>query len=107
MSSPMTVIVPSSGSMKPAIMRSVVVLPQPLGPRNVTNSSRRTSSDRRSTATTCSYRFVIALARTARSATLDLPVRSAAGKQAPDIDQFRERRDNDNGECDEQNADDG
>ena len=31
-------IVPSDGSMKPAIIRSVVVLPQPDGPSSDTNS---------------------------------------------------------------------
>ena len=33
-------IVPALGISKPAIMRSVVVLPQPEGPRNETNSPR-------------------------------------------------------------------
>ena len=36
---------PRVGASKPAIMRSVVVLPQPLGPRNVTNSPRSTASE--------------------------------------------------------------
>ena len=40
MSSPSIVIVPAVGCSKPAIMRSVVVLPQPDGPRNETNSPR-------------------------------------------------------------------
>ena len=35
------VIVPVVGVSNPAIMRSVVVLPQPLGPRNDTNSPQR------------------------------------------------------------------
>ena len=38
MSSPSIVIVPAVGCSKPAIIRSVVVLPQPDGPRNDTNS---------------------------------------------------------------------
>src|SRR6476469_7995323 len=38
MSSPLTRIVPAVGFSKPAIIRSVVVLPQPEGPRNETNS---------------------------------------------------------------------
>jgi hypothetical protein len=33
---------PAVGAMKPAIMRSVVVLPQPLGPSSTTNSPSRT-----------------------------------------------------------------
>ena len=36
-------ISPEVGMSKPAIMRSVVVLPQPDGPRKVTNSPRFTS----------------------------------------------------------------
>src|SRR5690606_4601030 len=36
-------IVPLVGVSKPAIMRKVVVLPQPLGPRNETNSPRSTA----------------------------------------------------------------
>src|SRR5436853_7548046 len=43
-------IVPDVGCSKPAIMRSVVVLPQPLGPRNETNSPRSTSRLKFSTA---------------------------------------------------------
>ncbi len=42
MSSPFSRSSPSVGLSKPAIMRSVVVLPQPDGPRNVTNSPRCT-----------------------------------------------------------------
>ena len=38
MSFPAIVIVPAVGRSKPAIIRSVVVLPQPDGPRNDTNS---------------------------------------------------------------------
>ena len=38
MSRPPSRICPSDGISKPAIMRSVVVLPQPDGPRNVMNS---------------------------------------------------------------------
>ena len=43
MSLPSIVIVPAVGCSKPAIMRSVVVLPQPDGPRNETNSPRSTA----------------------------------------------------------------
>ncbi len=38
MSSPFIRTVPELGSMKPVIVRSVVVFPQPEGPRNVKNS---------------------------------------------------------------------
>ena len=43
MSWPSMEMVPDVGSSKPAIMRRVVVLPQPLGPRKDTNSPRATS----------------------------------------------------------------
>src|SRR5438874_2249861 len=42
---------PAVGAMKPAIMRNVVVLPQPLGPSSITNSPSRTSSENSCTAT--------------------------------------------------------
>ncbi|MNT86578.1 hypothetical protein D3C72_2268810 [compost metagenome] len=42
---------PAVGAMKPAIMRSVVVLPQPLGPRKVTSSPSAISSEKSDTAT--------------------------------------------------------
>ena len=48
-SAPSTTIVPSDGSMKPAIMRSVVVLPQPEGPSSVTSSPRCSCSETAST----------------------------------------------------------
>src|ERR1700687_3967901 len=47
---PRSVISPASGRSSPATSRSVVVLPQPLGPSSVNTSPRRTSSDARSTA---------------------------------------------------------
>ncbi len=48
---PRRVMSPPSGRSSPATSRSVVVLPQPLGPRRVNTSPRCTSSDARSTAT--------------------------------------------------------
>ncbi len=50
MSSPSMVMVPAVGSSKPAIMRRVVVLPQPLGPRKETNSPGSTDRLKSSTA---------------------------------------------------------
>jgi hypothetical protein len=47
---PSSSIVPLDGFSKPAIINSVVVLPEPLGPRKVTNSPRATSIDTSSTA---------------------------------------------------------
>lgn len=43
---------PEVGAMKPAIIRKVVVLPQPLGPSSASSSPSRMSSDTSSTATT-------------------------------------------------------
>ena len=49
-SAPSIRIVPAVGISNPAIIRSVVVFPHPLGPRNDTNSPRWTSSSKCSTA---------------------------------------------------------
>jgi hypothetical protein len=43
-------IVPALGEMKPAIMRRVVVLPQPDGPSSDTNSPVSSASEKSSTA---------------------------------------------------------
>ena len=45
MSSPLKNILPEVGFSNPAIILSVVVLPQPEGPRNVTNSPRFIDSE--------------------------------------------------------------
>src|SRR5512141_2390690 len=57
MSVPLTVIVPPVGCSKPAIMRRVVVLPHPDGPRNDTNSPRSAARLKSSTAATSPNRF--------------------------------------------------
>ena len=49
-SRPSSIIAPDVGSLKPAIICSVVVLPQPDGPSSETNSPSSTPSDRPSTA---------------------------------------------------------
>jgi len=46
-SRPSTTSLPSSGRMKPAISRSVVVLPQPEGPSSVSSSPGRTRKSSR------------------------------------------------------------
>ena len=43
-------MVPEVGGMKPAIMRNVVVLPQPEGPSSETNSPLASSSEKSATA---------------------------------------------------------
>src|SRR5437867_2447062 len=50
MARPSSSMVPSVGSRKPAIIRKVVVLPQPEGPSSETNSPRASASVARSTA---------------------------------------------------------
>src|SRR5712692_9683871 len=57
MSTPSRRIAPDEGASNPAIMRSVVVLPHPLGPRKDTNSPRVTSSWTCSTAVVCANFF--------------------------------------------------
>src|SRR5690349_15376746 len=57
MSAPSTTIVPDVGCSKPAIIRSVVVLPQPDGPRNETNSPFSALRLKSSTATDWPKRF--------------------------------------------------
>src|SRR4051794_10478260 len=59
---------PSSGRSKPAISRSVVVLPDPEGPRSVKNSPAGISRSTRSTATTSPYVLRIPVRRTSISA---------------------------------------
>ena len=58
----------------PAMMRSSVVLPQPLGPMTATNSPCWTSMSTRSMATTAPKR--LAMPRTSRSATAPPPYRA-------------------------------
>ena len=57
MSVPLTLMVPAVGCSKPAIMRRVVVFPQPDGPRNETNSPRSAARLKSSTAATSPNRF--------------------------------------------------
>src|SRR6516225_2059311 len=57
-SSPSMEIRPASGSTRPAIMRRMVDLPEPLGPRKVKNSPRSTVSDSRSAVTVLPNRLV-------------------------------------------------
>src|SRR5829696_6616967 len=78
-SRPPSSIRPSSGSSKPAMSRSIVVLPEPDGPRSEKNSPRRTSSSTPSTAATSPNRFTTPMARTSKSAT---PASVEAGTSA-------------------------
>src|SRR6476659_8351237 len=58
MSSPPSVMRPASGCSKPAIIRKVVVLPDPEGSRSVKNSPAPTVRSTVSTATTSPYVFL-------------------------------------------------
>src|SRR5258705_662610 len=64
MSAPPSVTRPASGRSKPAITRSVVVLPDPDGPRSVKNSPSATVRSTSATATTSPYVFRIPSQRT-------------------------------------------
>ena len=55
---------PTVGVSKPAIIISVVVLPDPLGPSSVRNSPERMSSETPRTAPTLSNRFSMLLRTT-------------------------------------------
>src|SRR3954454_5536838 len=57
MSAPPSVTRPVSGRSKPAMIRSVVVLPEPDGPSSVKNSPSPTFRSTSSTATTSPYVF--------------------------------------------------
>src|SRR5215831_19345112 len=99
MSFPPSRISPAVGSTKPAIMRSVVVLPQPEGPSSTTSSPCRMS--RSTSATACTSPYVLvrplscsrAIASSEHSRELDVTV----GEQHPGSDerdlQHRHRRD--------------
>src|SRR5690242_459491 len=72
MSSPPRVTRPWSGCSKPAMIRSVVVLPEPEGPSMVKNSPAVTCKSTLSTATTSPYVFLIpATATSAAKAALE------------------------------------
>src|SRR5215217_4380176 len=68
-------IVPDVGVSKPAIIRSVVVLPQPLGPRNEMNSPRSTSKLKFSTAVDWA-KLLRTLVRSRKAITTPLGVQS-------------------------------
>src|SRR5687768_12168055 len=68
-------MVPASGSRKPAIMLSVVVLPQPEGPSSATRSPEATGRERRRTAAWLPYALLTSRRSTAATlAALDLLV---------------------------------
>src|SRR5215207_8285132 len=64
---PISAIEPLSGAMMLRIMRIVVVLPAPLGPRSPYTAPRGTASDRSRTATCSAYRLTMFLMSTASS----------------------------------------
>src|SRR4051812_5420299 len=77
MSSPPSRIRPASGRSNPAISRSVVVFPEPEGPRSVKNSPSPTRRSTSCTATTAPYVFRIPSTATSASKALLQDVQSA------------------------------
>ena len=75
MSSPPMRMRPTSGRTKPAIMRSVVVLPQPDGPRREKNSPSSTRSETSSTASVSPKRFVRPVSSTSDTRRPVQPIR--------------------------------
>src|SRR3954452_628612 len=69
---------PSSGCSKPAISRSVVVLPEPEGPSSVKNSPARTSRSTPATACTSPYALRTPVSLTSTAASPDAAGGSAA-----------------------------
>ncbi len=70
MSKPWTLMLPSVGNSRPAIMRSVVVLPHPDGPSSEKNSPSAMERWSSSTATTSPNRLMTPSSSTAGSANL-------------------------------------
>src|SRR5882762_10712554 len=92
MSAPPSVTRPASGRSNPAMIRSVVVLPEPDGPSSVKNSPSPTLRSTSSTATTSPYVFRIPSADTSAAketledveAALELCVSDREWDQDPD-----------------------
>src|SRR6476620_9506057 len=96
MSAPSRITAPASGVSKPAIIRSVVVLPQPDGPSMVKNSPGGICRSIPSTATTSPNSFVKPSSWTSPCTGSDLERRdgsglAAAGEPAVDEEGERER----------------
>src|SRR5205814_2667107 len=98
---------PSSGSKKPAIRRSSVVLPHPLGPSSVVNCPRGTSSAIRFTAFWAPKRLLTPSRRrcgpACRSATGYLPERRAPPADKPHHAKH-DRRQSDERNCERRRA---
>src|SRR5688572_22613169 len=102
---PSMATVPAVGRSKPAIMRNVVVLPQPDGPRNETNSPRSAARSKCWTAATSPNRFWMPLSsRKAMGLVVSLASagdRDSAARTAP------EQRDEAHGDPRQPEADQG
>src|SRR6267143_4672148 len=92
--SPPMAISPSVMSSRPAIMRSVVVLPQPDGPTSTTNSLSAMSRSMPRTAGTSSYSFT-----TLRRFTCAMSALRRAGGEAGDVVVHQERVDEQRRRC--------
>src|SRR6186997_303441 len=87
---------PAVGSTRPATIRSVVVLPQPDGPRRVRSSPSAMSRDTSSTAVVVPYRFVMASRWTvaiSRPPSQDVRALEVARAEDPEERQHCDERD--------------
>src|SRR5882672_4669931 len=92
--SPAIHISPASGSSRPAISRSVVVLPHPLAPSSATVSPSTTSSETRSTTARGPNRFVTSRSRRKASGIVcDLLRFFLSGKQTEQDERRNDHRD--------------
>src|SRR5437879_4630062 len=96
-------MLPWSGVTKPAIMFSVVVLPQPLGPSRVTNSPSATARSIASTAVDVPKRLVRPASCSAGSAIANFLVQEVANphpapEQCHERQRYQHRQDGDGGQ---------
>src|SRR5438067_13903351 len=81
-SSPSSSILPDDGSSRPAIIRSVVVLPQPEGPSRTKNSPSAMVNDDARTAVKSPKRFCRSSSRISATALLRKMTRDEEGRRA-------------------------
>jgi len=78
---PSTMTMPESGDSKPAVIRRVVVLPHPDGPRNETSSPSSMVSEKSLTAT-WSPKLLLTLISSSRDMP-DCPLTATLGRRGP------------------------
>src|SRR5258706_7950566 len=105
MSRPSSVIDPAVGVSKPAIIRRVVVLPQPDGPRKLTNSPRSVARLKSSTAKVDPNCFWTPVS--SRKAMWSSSVLARAADRDPGLRPAAQERDDDHGDPRQAEADEG